>query len=704
MELHRLRLFDYVPRGIRSLAIDSTNQRLAVARLDASIEIWGPATGTLEDCRGHWRQELVIPGIEDEEITVVAWCCSELVTAGMNGQISAWNTKKLIPKLTLDSFCGAVWAMRANHSDSQLAVGGEDGSIRLFDVADTERGLDYRCTFPKQESRILSLAWQPDDQYIYTGSAESVVYKWDVDQRQCVTRITLDEYKEKSTRVWSLCCPSNSTLVSGDSLGKVQFWNSSHGTLQHSFHLHQADVLSLVADGRGRVFASGIDSKVIELQRIREGGDKWVHSGSARRHTHDVQAMVMCGNCLVSGGLDTRLVVYDCRHGLSRDASISIPSYPHQRLVSVASEANLVLFQYSTFLHVWMLGRAKKAEMESQVDFEMLAAPPQGVTCDADEFVLDKDPCLLLEMKSSSRHHLLCSVISPDGKFVAFSDCCSLRAYVLSGMKRPLKKKRKQPPSAAKIPTHLLPAQHLAFTPNSDSLIAAGMDATVRILKVNTEEVSVISSIDDAPVDMLAVSSCGRFFATSDLHCRLHVYSLESFDLVSSIPVGTSLHTAIAFQPTKPVVVICTGDSGIQLFDFKRGKFTRWSREVKQAGLPDQWRSHPAKVTGVSFLQSDSPDKMFLWNHCFVCVVDLTKPLPHAKSDLFGKALKHSDGQVVKKFKGIVESGSFKVFQQMEGVVFFGAMEDGRCLTIERPWSDIEKRLPPVLFRVRYGT
>ena len=53
------------------------------------------------------------------------------------------------------------------------------------------------------------------------------------------------------------------TLVSGDSLGNVQFWDAQHGTLLQGFARHRGPVLALAALPDGRtIFASGVDNQV----------------------------------------------------------------------------------------------------------------------------------------------------------------------------------------------------------------------------------------------------------------------------------------------------------------------------------------------------------------------------------------------------------------------------------------------------------
>lgn len=53
------------------------------------------------------------------------------------------------------------------------------------------------------------------------------------------------------------------TLVSADSTGSVQFWDSQHGTLlqAHSYHKGDANALA-AAPGHNRVFSAGSDGQV----------------------------------------------------------------------------------------------------------------------------------------------------------------------------------------------------------------------------------------------------------------------------------------------------------------------------------------------------------------------------------------------------------------------------------------------------------
>ena len=98
---------------------------------------------------------------------------------------------------------------------------------------------------------------------------------------QVLFRVTVENYGREPTRVWCLKCLHDYTVVSGDSLGHVQLWDGSQGTLLKSFSQHTADVTALAVSADERtVFASGFDHKIVMLKRVQEVEDVSAASGS----------------------------------------------------------------------------------------------------------------------------------------------------------------------------------------------------------------------------------------------------------------------------------------------------------------------------------------------------------------------------------------------------------------------------------------
>lgn len=61
-----------------------------------------------------------------------------------------------------------------------------------------------------------------------------------------------------------------SVLVSGDSTGTVQFWDSQHGTLWEAHSNHKGDVNTLAAaPSHNRVYSAGADGQVTEITRLQ---------------------------------------------------------------------------------------------------------------------------------------------------------------------------------------------------------------------------------------------------------------------------------------------------------------------------------------------------------------------------------------------------------------------------------------------------
>lgn len=57
--------------------------------------------------------------------------------------------------------------------------------------------------------------------------------------------MTLDRLKGEQTVVWAVAVLADGTIVSGDSMGNVKFWDGTMGTQSQSFKGHKVDVLCL---------------------------------------------------------------------------------------------------------------------------------------------------------------------------------------------------------------------------------------------------------------------------------------------------------------------------------------------------------------------------------------------------------------------------------------------------------------------------
>jgi len=201
-------------------------------------------------------------------------------------------SNNLCKQRTISSQGGSIWSIAANPSSSSLALGCEDGTVRILSVAhDT---LTHLRRFDRVKCRMLSIAWGPPvprqsqrtpqknlgeessdeedededdwtDSWLVTGGSDSSLRKWDLATGRVTERMGVDKVRGERTLVWTVgvlgfdlflslssqnaYCSANvfsdGTIISGDSLGMVKFWDPRTCTQLHSFQAHGADVLCM---------------------------------------------------------------------------------------------------------------------------------------------------------------------------------------------------------------------------------------------------------------------------------------------------------------------------------------------------------------------------------------------------------------------------------------------------------------------------
>ena len=338
--LHRCRFLTFLPHAIISLAFSPSGRLLALGRSNGNVELWAvganPAqlpsaswavagsasaagVGASQGGANGWVLLKTVPGSGEATVQVLMWARSarggqeRLFSAGLNGRLIEWDLVGLAPKFASDTYGGAVWSGSIQETlvdgsrTLTIALGCEDGTIRLFDVSDASAPPLYSKALSRHSSRILSVAWSPDANFLATGGSDGMIKLWDLrNDGRNILRITVEnkglrrttlaegnkagtkggnskikKYKSSDaekyeTYVWSVVFLSGSTLMSGDSLGNLQVWELEFGTLRQTFpKALQGDVLTMALNKQRNVlYASGVEGKIVELKRVSLGVDK----------------------------------------------------------------------------------------------------------------------------------------------------------------------------------------------------------------------------------------------------------------------------------------------------------------------------------------------------------------------------------------------------------------------------------------------
>lgn len=676
--VHRIRHLHFHPKPILCMRTtppggtvqgdDSDGDFVAVSRENGSIELKSP--------RQKLRTVAMIAGYRDKPVNVLAWTCGFQSPQGgdlNNGHVrmddgeSGTTPSRHVPVLIgasrdgsvfIVDFCagklsgmipsggGAVFALASlcqrhvcthNHCSQLVAAGCQDGAVRIFRVDPDEERLDLVSTVPSAGHAVLSLTWQRNGPsgatVLFAGVADGTIRRYDSSAGHgsstgsshsfswtSTLRMTVECYgRATPTRVWALATLSDGTLVSGDSLGHVQFWEGNTGTLEGTFDQNdnKADVLDLaVTANECKIFASGVDSRVVCIERHALNDvaptepNRWVLSHAQRPHTHDVHSLTIyrqrrtsqtledekhldMEEILCTGGVDTKLCSYMVNDFQRKRPRVLHPWSPN--LISLAKARRVFTMRREGSIDVYSL-QAKPAS---------LAILPVHVP--EDERFLGT-----LEMKSKS--NIVCSAISNDGLFLAVADASSLIIFQLTYDKMGLQAKRMKLDIPDQISTQV---QAMGFSKSCDHLFWATSDGWIHCVALEGEtgdwDATKIQSIESgacsrksgerSPVLLLSTNKTDEFFFT--LRSGMFGTDIEifrrqadgSFRHWYKVPDMGMPACAAAFLDGDGAteLVVASSNYGVRLFDVVERQMAPWGGD-NEGGI-DFYSALPPEIS-----------------------------------------------------------------------------------------------------------
>ncbi|KAF7320238.1 WD-REPEATS-REGION domain-containing protein [Mycena kentingensis (nom. inval.)] len=510
LPVHRCRFIHFNPSPITALAFPplplpkntskhpSQYGTLAVGHANGNIDLCEWAGGAQSP--QAWTIRTTLSGPYPSKVDSLAFAirhpdlveadatpsCSDLrlFSSGGGSELVEWDMERGCVRRTISSQGGSIWSISVNPASNLIALGCEDGTVRLLSIANDT--LSHYRRFDRVKCRVLSIAWGPPtpkpppatvrdvssdeddedywtDSWLVTGGSDSSLRKWDVKNGRVIDRMGTDRIRGERTLVWAVGVLSDGTIVSGDSVGMVKFWDSRTCTQLQSFQAHGADVLCLTVDPTGTaVYTSGVDQKITQFCYLKTStGEKtttrkWIQTSSRRMHSHDVRALAIWPPysvlpsshkrqialdvvpLLASGGLDMSVVITPAALSTSTLVKIANPivtsvhctfedSY-HRRLayssgpsstsaIRVARGQRFICCARDNGLDVWRI--LKKPISGSDEDIPASDEP------DAPEW--EK----VLDMELNVHTNILASDISDDGRWLVASDLYETKLFSL---------------------------------------------------------------------------------------------------------------------------------------------------------------------------------------------------------------------------------------------------------------------------------
>jgi len=675
-KVYSYRLYDVQPSAILCLKYDEKTQFLAVSRENGSIEIWRHYENRC------WDQFGFIPAEpEERRVDNLEWTkYGHLLSTGIDGLINQYDIKTLMPTNSFDSGAGVVWTMKHSPTQDLIAIGGEDGIVRLYDVIDTtdDNCLQYNKSFERQDSRILSICWHPRGKSLCTSGINTVRI-WNSETGRMTRQLTLPKENQNDVTVWSCLFLNDNTVVVGDSLGRVIFYDGKLGALLNTFKLHDADVLTLaVSPNEKQIFASGVDPLVVSLEVARikdtdedmDGGREftWRRSWGHKMHSHDVRGLEIVNNLLLSAGVDTRVVVakQKRKEGDISKTSTILQSFRQTKVCSISREAKMFSLQHENKIDLWKMSKILPSTSTNGRDGER-------IPCEAP-----------IHLTSISTESIRWTRLSPDGNYLAFSTLNKLRVYRIDTQEYNIQINK----LVVSLPSDNLPALALEFSPDSKKLYFGHSIKKINVLELQDENVIQgqpieVTDASDLPLRDIITSKDGEWIIAMGHESWLYHLSSQS---QIKLPSTTTAFTSMAFIGPIGDETIMAGTASRDIHEFTMdGEYTEWSSNSK---IPNQWRQYRSKVTSISQFKDCS---IIICDNESFTVLDRKQ-----KGQKFLRKIKSNESNTNDK-KEFTEVSRWKYVLHCE------MFDENEILLIEQPVGHVMENLPPSLKQKRFA-
>ncbi|MFZ4816630.1 MAG: TIR domain-containing protein, partial [Phototrophicaceae bacterium] len=289
-------LYDFFDDHVSDIALNQAETRLLAAADDGSVVIWNLAEN---------RADLTLVGHEGA-VRSVAWIEGEtqVASGGRDGLIRLWDATNGDLLQTLNAHAVVIHAEQ--FAAGSLTSVANDGQVTVWDLSTGEAQATYRI---REGELVTSVAFSDDGRFALMGFDDTALLYWDVETEEVVHSLSGHEGQVDALDI----APAGDRAISGARDNLVIFWDLSTGEALHRRADHVNQIIAVTFDHTGRWAASGSwDSKII-LWDSRTGDAFWNYSG----HTNGVSAVAFSEDdgYIYSGAWDSRIIKWDTRFG-----------------------------------------------------------------------------------------------------------------------------------------------------------------------------------------------------------------------------------------------------------------------------------------------------------------------------------------------------------------------------------------------------
>ena len=227
-----------------------------------------------------------------------------LATGGDDGTVRLWDLSTRQVRATLKGHKGPVWSVRCARVGELLISGSDDGTVKVWDSSTARQQSSFEHSRP-----IRCVALAGDGLRAAAAGSDGRVSIWNLSGEQ--GRLTL--LGHSGTVYAAAFSPDSRTLATGGSEGSVRFWDPGTGRQRSSLEAHPLAVRSLWYSPDGATLATGSWDSTVKVWDVPALGERF----TLRGHTNQVLAVAFSPDArwLASASDDGTVYLWDTKSG-----------------------------------------------------------------------------------------------------------------------------------------------------------------------------------------------------------------------------------------------------------------------------------------------------------------------------------------------------------------------------------------------------
>ncbi len=501
---------------VNCVALSPDEKTIASASDDKTVLLWDIGTSRVRNVlRGH-----------GEPVKSVAWGCGGRVLASLGSDVRIWNPETGHCIATLPVAGGR--ALACSPREELLAVGGADGSIRLFSTVDFAqtavlrgRGPGVRCLAFSSDGRLL-VAGTGDASHMW-GTVEA----FDVAKRAHLRLLSSLPYWAEAVAF----CPGDKTVAVGGGArgGEVSLISIESGSSPRLLPLHRNGILGLAISQNG-VLATGSYDYTVGLHDLKTTAQ--LQTRMAHPEVIRSVAISADGRTVISAGGERKVIVWHLR---GTPAVIPAPVATSDPRICHKHKIHACRFSPCG-------GVVSTASEDGTARLFSKDAAPEGP-----EFRVDGESVSV-------------SVISPDGEKIALASHKIIRIF-----------ERATGRMLHSLLGHGSWIIDLAWTPDSSRIVSVSEDTAAMVWNPRTRELLHTLRGHTQRLRAVAVSPDGTKAATSGDDPRILIWNLATGELLRTLH-GHNLRCKALAWGAHGILASAGSDDSIKLWNPIEGR------------------------------------------------------------------------------------------------------------------------------------